>query len=127
MSVESQQLERSALERKDRDELQTIATALGGKPGSRAKKAEIVDLILQLAGVTSDDAPAATEVEAPAKPKRSRRGSASTADEAGSAGGDDESSAGNGAATAEAEAGAEAGAEAEATAGRRRRRPARSR
>jgi transcription termination factor Rho len=51
MSVESQQLERSALERKDRDELQTIATALGGKPGSRAKKADIVDLILQLAGV----------------------------------------------------------------------------
>jgi transcription termination factor Rho len=51
MSVESQQLERSALERKDRDELHTIAVALGGKPGSRAKKADIVDLILELAGV----------------------------------------------------------------------------
>jgi transcription termination factor Rho len=51
MSVESQQLERSALERKDRDELHTIALALGGKPGSRAKKADIVDLILELAGV----------------------------------------------------------------------------
>jgi transcription termination factor Rho len=52
MSVESKELERSALERKDRDELHTIAVALGGKPGSRAKKADIVDLILELAGVT---------------------------------------------------------------------------
>jgi transcription termination factor Rho len=53
VSVEAQQLERSALEKKDRDELQTIAIALGGKPASRAKKADIVDLILELAGVTS--------------------------------------------------------------------------
>ena len=45
------QLERDALEGKDRDELTTIATALGGKPGSRARKAEIVDLILDLAGI----------------------------------------------------------------------------
>jgi len=52
MSVESTELERSALERKDRDELHTIAVALGGKPGSRAKKADIVDMILELAGVT---------------------------------------------------------------------------
>jgi transcription termination factor Rho len=56
MSVESQQLERSALERKDRDELHTIAVALGGKPGSRARKAEIVELILELAGVASSPA-----------------------------------------------------------------------
>jgi transcription termination factor Rho len=53
MSAESQQLERSALERKDRDELMTIATALGSKPPSRAKKADIVSLILELTGVTS--------------------------------------------------------------------------
>ena len=33
-------LERSALEAKDRGELMTIATAMGGKPGSRAKKAD---------------------------------------------------------------------------------------
>jgi len=51
VSADTQELERSALERKDRDELHTIATALGGKPGSRAKKADIVDLILELAGV----------------------------------------------------------------------------
>ena len=71
MSVESTDLERAALERKDRDELQTIAEAMGGKPGSRARKGEIIDLILELAGVTepaggpadggADEAPAAVE------------------------------------------------------------------
>jgi len=65
VSADTQELERSALERKDRDELHTIATALGGKPGSRAKKADIVDLILELAGVvpsTNDKAaPAAAD------------------------------------------------------------------
>jgi transcription termination factor Rho len=48
--MDSTQLERGTLESKDRDELTTIATALGGKPGSRARKAEIVDLILDLSG-----------------------------------------------------------------------------
>ena len=50
VSMDSTQLERGTLESKDRDELTTIATALGGKPGSRARKAEIVDLILDLSG-----------------------------------------------------------------------------
>jgi transcription termination factor Rho len=53
VSVDSKELERSVLERKDRDELQSIATAMGGKPPSRARKADIVDLILELAGVTT--------------------------------------------------------------------------
>jgi transcription termination factor Rho len=83
VSVESQSLERSALERKDREQLMSIATALGGKPGSRSRKAEIVDLILQLAHVEpagsagdSNDA----DVEPAAAPRasaangRSRRG-----------------------------------------------------
>ena len=48
--MDSTELQREALEEKGRDELTTIATALGGKPGSRARKAEIVDLILDLAG-----------------------------------------------------------------------------
>ncbi len=43
--------ERSLLERKERDELTQIAEQLGQRPPSRAKKADIVDLILQLAGV----------------------------------------------------------------------------
>jgi transcription termination factor Rho len=61
MSVEPNTLERSALERKDREELTTIAQALGAKPPSRARKAEIVQLILELTGVEK-----AREAEAPA-------------------------------------------------------------
>jgi transcription termination factor Rho len=45
-------LERSVLERKERDELVTIAKALGAKPPARAKKADVVDLILATAGIT---------------------------------------------------------------------------
>src|SRR6187455_173281 len=57
MSVEPTQLERTALERKDRDELHTIAEAMGGSPGARASKTKIIDLILELAGVTEAPAP----------------------------------------------------------------------
>src|SRR5918997_2748090 len=57
MSVEPSTLERSALERKDREELTTIAQALGVKPPSRARKAQIVQLILEITGV--EPAPAA--------------------------------------------------------------------
>ncbi len=46
--------DRSLLERKERDELSQIAEQLGQKPPSRAKKADIVELILRLAGVTVD-------------------------------------------------------------------------
>ena len=51
MADESIDLERTKLEGKDRTQLVTIATALGTKPPARAKKADIVDLILKLAGV----------------------------------------------------------------------------
>ena len=44
-------LERSVLERKERDELVTIAKALGAKPPARAKKSDVIDLILTTAGV----------------------------------------------------------------------------
>ncbi len=71
MSVDSTELERSALERKERDELVTIAQALGGKPAARATKATIVNLILQLTGVEGDGADAAAERPAPAP--RARR------------------------------------------------------
>ena len=40
----------SVLEGKDRAELAAIAEQLGQKPGARAKKADIVALILQLVG-----------------------------------------------------------------------------
>ena len=57
-------LERSTLERKDRAELATIAEALGQKAPSRAKKADIVALILELVSDSAAPAPvdAATAV-----------------------------------------------------------------
>jgi transcription termination factor Rho len=79
MSVDSTALERSALERKDRDELVTIAKALGGKPPARAKKADIVDLVLELTGVGDGAAPPeeAPAEPAPAKSNRGRKAQAS--------------------------------------------------
>ena len=83
MSVDSTALERSALERKDRDELVTIAKALGGKPPARAKKADIVDMVLELTGVGGDTpVPSAVpeavpqavpEAAAPARASRARK------------------------------------------------------
>ena len=52
-----QQLERSVLEGKERDELQAIAQAMSLKTTSRTKKADIIDRILEATGV-SDGAPA---------------------------------------------------------------------
>ena len=80
MSVDSTALERSALERKDRDELVTIAKALGGKPPARAKKADIVDLVLELTGVAGAEAPAAAE-KPPAAAPRGRGRKAQSGDE----------------------------------------------
>ncbi len=69
MSVDSTQLDRSRLEAKDRDELTTIVSALGGKPG-RAKKADLVDMIIELANGGGTEAPA----RAAAPRRRSRAG-----------------------------------------------------
>ncbi len=60
----SEALERSVLENKDRDQLVTIASALGVKTPARAKKSDIIDKILETTGVTAapivaGDAPAA--------------------------------------------------------------------
>ncbi|MEO7572046.1 MAG: transcription termination factor Rho [Acidimicrobiales bacterium] len=73
--MDSTALERSALERKDRDELLTIAKALGGKPPARAKKADIVDLVLQLTGVDAapgEPVPAEAESAPAPKPRAGR-------------------------------------------------------
>ena len=56
MSVTSSEaLERSVLEAKDREQLLTIAGALGVKAMSRAKKADIIDKILDQVGASSPD------------------------------------------------------------------------
>ncbi len=44
-------LERSVLERKERGELHVIAESLGLKPGTRTKKADLIDQILEVTGV----------------------------------------------------------------------------
>ena len=67
MADDSIDLERSKLEGKDRAQLVTIATALGSKPLARAKKADIVDQILRLAGVDeAQPAAAAAATKTPA-------------------------------------------------------------
>jgi transcription termination factor Rho len=53
MSV-GQEFDQSLLERKDRAELAAIATSLGEKPPSRAKKSDIVALIMRLVGAAAD-------------------------------------------------------------------------
>jgi transcription termination factor Rho len=53
-----EQLERSILERKERDELHAIASSMSLKPTARSKKSDIIDLILRATGVEVDVAPA---------------------------------------------------------------------
>jgi transcription termination factor Rho len=50
-------LERSVLERKERNELHVIAESLGLKPGSRTKKADLIDQILRATGVDLEPSP----------------------------------------------------------------------
>jgi len=52
--VATQALDRAKLEQKDRGELAAIVEAMGGKATSRTKKADLVDKILELAGVGAE-------------------------------------------------------------------------
>ncbi|MGH9072818.1 MAG: transcription termination factor Rho [Acidimicrobiales bacterium] len=67
-----QQLERSVLERKERDELHAIAEAMALKPGSRTKKADIIDQILRATGIEGDGAGAGSDRVRRARSPRSR-------------------------------------------------------
>src|SRR4030095_5506128 len=49
MTITTGESDRSALESKDRQELATIAKAMGANPPARARKDELIDLILDLA------------------------------------------------------------------------------
>jgi transcription termination factor Rho len=80
-----QQLERSVLERKEREELRAIADAMALDTNSRSKKADIIDQILRAAGVDATTASSANGAgatngasAAPARP-RSRASSARAA------------------------------------------------
>ncbi|MCP4084684.1 MAG: transcription termination factor Rho [Actinomycetia bacterium] len=89
MTEQSPTLDRSVLERKDRAELQAIATQLGGKPGSRTRKAELVDLVLELAGVPISSADESGADDSGAAPgETSVRADASGGDDPASSGDD---------------------------------------
>ena len=101
-----QQLERSVLEGKERDELSAIAQAMSLKTTTRTKKADIIDQILDATGVTSGSAPAAssngddgTNGTKPARRSRASAAARGAADAASFVSGD---SAADGAATADA-------------------------
>ncbi len=80
MSVESSEaLERSVLEGKDRDALLRIAEVLGVKAGSRTKKAEIVDRILEQTGAGSTSSEPADAAPPASKPTGRSRGSKGSA------------------------------------------------
>ena len=80
MSITPQALERSVLERKERDELAAIAEAMGVKPSARASKTTLIDQILRQAGI---------QTAAEERPKRTRsRAGASTAATSGNGAGE---------------------------------------
>jgi len=54
--VAADALEQSVLESKDREQLMAIASALGVKSTSRAKKADLIQKILEQTGAFSQDA-----------------------------------------------------------------------
>jgi hypothetical protein len=74
-----QQLERSVLERKEREELRAIAQAMSLATTSRSKKADIIDLILRAAGVEVADA-ATAKSNGSAEGRKVRKTAASSSD-----------------------------------------------
>ena len=91
-------MRRSTLQRKDRGELNQIAAALGAKPSSRARKDEIIQLIIDLtadgARISQPSVDAPVE-SAPAAPDESEP-DGRTADSSLAAGPDDDQNGGNG-------------------------------
>jgi len=68
-----QQLERSVLERKEREELRAIAQAMSLDTNSRSKKADIIDQILRAAGVEVAGPSANGSTDAPARTRAASR------------------------------------------------------
>ncbi|MDQ6798500.1 MAG: transcription termination factor Rho [Actinomycetota bacterium] len=76
MSIAPQALERSVLERKERDELAAIATAMGVKASGRASKSTLIDSILREAGIETGGE------ERPKRPRASKAAATSDRDSA---------------------------------------------
>ena len=68
-AMSTNEADRADLESKDKDSLIQIATALGGKPSSRSRKSEIIDLILELASEDSNERSQDEDEKAQAQPK----------------------------------------------------------
>jgi transcription termination factor Rho len=73
-----QDFDPSLLEGKDRPELVAIATSLGQKPPARAKKADVIALIMELVGADASPAPggSGSDVDASTGPDTSNDGEA---------------------------------------------------
>jgi transcription termination factor Rho len=82
-----QQLERSVLDAKERDELRAIAEAMGVKAGPRAAKATIVTQILRAAGVEVEENGGTTRTRT-SRSKATGNGDTTTADQGEGAGTD---------------------------------------
>ena len=67
MSTETVEAQRSLFEAKSRAELIDIATAMGGQPSQRSRKAELVDMIVELAGFGAEGAPSGDNAAAAAE------------------------------------------------------------
>ncbi len=85
--METAEMRRSTLQRKDREELTAIASTLGTKPPTRARKGEIIDLILDL--VSQDVDPAGVPTATRAEPAADSRADGSADTCAGSSAGDE--------------------------------------
>ena len=81
MTIATGETERSALESKDRQQLATIARALGGNPTARTRKDELVDLILRL----TDKGAGAPERDGDHMSDQTTEDATATADDDGSA------------------------------------------
>ncbi|MBM3683919.1 MAG: transcription termination factor Rho [Actinobacteria bacterium] len=68
--ADANELERAALQRKDREQLTAIAAALGRRAPARARKEQLIDLILEAAGVGTT---AASPEPAPEQPHIAQR------------------------------------------------------
>jgi transcription termination factor Rho len=99
-----QQLERSVLESKERDELQAIAQAMALKTTTRTKKADLIDRILEATGVTPPSAGNGRASNGTPAAARTRRAKAATAEDDVATAGDADASAGATAAEHAAEA-----------------------
>ncbi len=73
--VDQASTERKSLEKKDKDELRSIVTALGGKASPRIRKAALIDQVLELSGVVlpAAEAPEEEPAEKPKKAERPRK------------------------------------------------------